>query len=213
MSDKWSICFLGAVGLLTVACGDSPIGPPPFDSTQENLNIKGNFFGFEFDILTTDEIAIFAEREYRGPHEPDTDPADEIPDFSESTLCSIEAAVGTATIDGQEWVVELEVENFIPSAFGVGRYEVIGPEEPRELGKVTAEFQMENQAASFEKTAINGNVEIIVYENTATHVDNEDILEGGFIGGTFVLEFGPNEVLRGAFYSEFIVVDVQGEAC
>jgi hypothetical protein len=164
------------------------------------------------DLKNIEVAGLEGEREYRGPHLAGTDPEDAVPDMQKTQLCEVEVH-HVSTIDGTEWEIEIEFENFVSESFGVGKYTVIDPATSAASGQTSIEFQMESGDTELEATAVSGWVDIKVFTHDSTHADNTTVLIGGSMGGTFHLEFGPDEVLEGSFHVDFADEDIKGEEC
>lgn len=205
--------------LVASACGDdNDDSIPAYDSSKPNISVKGTIGDLTLAVSTADDKVIQSEREYRGPPAEGTDPAEEIPDVTQTRLCEIEV-VTEFSFDGTRWAFEFEFENFDPDSFGVGTYEVIAAGAPTGPGKTSIELQMESVVPEgqdpvlHEKTAISGTVEVKTYSSTGTNAENDKVVEGGEIGGTFKLTFGPNETMEGTFHSSFGENDIAGKDC
>lgn len=180
-----------AAGL--AACSSDAEEPLPFDPTTENLHLRGTLTGLELDISTAEAVA--GEREY-----------------SPSRLCEVSGEFN-AMVDGELWVVELELENFDLESFGVGDYAIIGNDVAPGPGEASFELRMDGDAIHYERSAIGGSIDVRVYEHGTTVPGTPEVMEGGSLGATFEVDFGAGETMEGSFHIAFSVAAVEEEEC
>jgi hypothetical protein len=166
--------------------------PLPFDSTTQNLHLRGEVSGLDLALVTAAEFE--GEREY-SPH-----------------LCEV-AAKFVAEIDGADWSIDLELANFVPESFGVGRYEVVGVDVPQAEGQTVLELRLDGEAAHYERSGIGGFVDVKVYDSAAPQTETPGVLEGGSFGAIFEVDFGAGETVEGSFSVDFTTTTIEDDEC
>lgn len=192
MRKRTSAVALALAAALT-ACSADDDEPLPFDSTTENLRLRGTVSGLDLDISDAEVIA--GEREY-----------------SPTRLCEV-SGEWSAMVDGELWAVEVELENFDLESFGVGNYAIIGSDVAPGPGQTSFELRMDGDAIHYERSAIGGSIDVRVYEPGTTVPGDPDVMEGGSLGATFEVDFGAGETMEGSFHVEFSVAAVEDEEC
>lgn len=189
MPRSLPICLV----LLTLGGGCAADEEPlPFDPTTQNLHLRGEVSGLDLDLAIT---GVFeGEREYS------------------PRLCEVTGHF-PAEIDGIEWAIDVELANFVPESFGVGRYEIIGPDvEPGE-GQVGLELRLEREAANHERSSLGGFVDVRVYDSDAPHSEVPDAVQGGSFGAVFEADFGAGERVEGSFHVDFTATTLEDDEC
>lgn len=174
------------------ACAEDDDGLQ-FDPTPQSFHLRGTFTGYEFDI---DEAEVTeGEREY-----------------SPSRLCEVSAEF-MAQVDDAPWGIDLEFENFDSESFGIGEYVIIGSDATPGPGEISFELRMDNDAAHYERSAIAGTVEVMVYDSDSVQAGTPGVMEGGSIGAVFRLDFGAGELVEGSFHANIDTTTVSDEDC
>ena len=186
--------WIGALAFAAAVAGCSEEDEPlPFDSTTQNLYLRGTLTGVEMDVTSTD--AVGGEREY-----------------SPTRLCEVSAEFN-ATVDGKPWVLEFELENFDLESFGMGVYSIVGSDVPTAPGLVSFELRMDGDATHYERSAIGGSIDVRVYDSTSVQAGNPGVVEGGSLGTVFDLDFGAGETVEGSFHVDFSITELGDEEC
>jgi hypothetical protein len=187
--------YIGLLALVIAAAACSEEETPiPYDSTTQNLHLQGTVSGFDLDTASSE--ALEGEREY-----------------SPSRLCEVTASFDITTIEGAMWSIDIELDNFDPGSFGVGRYTVAGPDVAITAGQVGSELRLDGEAAHHERSALGGYIEIKAYDSTAVQAGNPGVLEGGSFGAVFEMDFGAGEVLEGTFHVDLNLTTLEEEEC